>query len=270
MKLQASGGVAIEYETTGPRNGIPLVLVHGFPFSREMWKPQVEALRRDCYVVTYDVRGHGGSEPGDGQYTIELFADDLIALLDHLHLKSVVAAGLSMGGYIVLRAMERNPERFRALILCDTRSEADGNEGKIKRARQVAGIKSSGTKEFAENFLKAVFHDKTLSEKPDVVEAIRSVIVRTPPHAVAGTLIALAARTDSSPSLFRITVPVLVLVGRHDAVTPPSASQAMKDKIPGAELHVIPDAGHLSNLENPEAFNGHLVKFLNKLKSPSS
>ncbi|HLF15256.1 MAG TPA: alpha/beta fold hydrolase, partial [Bacteroidota bacterium] len=106
MKFQVNGG-SIEYETAGPRNGIPLVLIHGFPFSRGMWKYQAEALRQDHYVVTYDVRGHGGSDPGDGQYTIELFVDDLIALLDHLHLRSAVGVGLSMGGYILLRAIER-------------------------------------------------------------------------------------------------------------------------------------------------------------------
>lgn len=266
MKFQAGGGATIEYETNGPRNGVPLVFIHGFPFSREMWKPQVEALKRDRYVVTYDVRGHGGSDPGDGQYTVELFVDDLIALMDHLHLRTVVGAGLSMGGYILLRAVERHPERFRALVLCDTRSEADGNEGKIRRARQAADIRASGTKEFAENFLKAVFYEKTFAEKPAVVDAVRAVIARMAPHAVAGTLIALAARTDSSPSLFRMTVPALIMVGRHDSVTPPSASQAMKDKIPGAELRIIPDAGHLSNLENPEEFTTHLANFLNKLQ----
>ena len=269
MKLQVSGGVTLEYEVAGPRNSVPVVFIHGFPFSREMWKPQVEALKRDFYVITYDVRGHGGSGAGDGHFTIELFVDDLVALMDHLHLKTAAGVGLSMGGYILLRAAERHPERFRAIVLADTRSEADGNDGKIKRARQVADIVKSGTREFAEGFLKAVFHEKTLSEKPGIVDAIRAVIARTPPEAVAGTLIALAARTDSTPSLFRITAPSLILVGREDQVTPPSASQAMKEKIPGAEMHVIRDAGHLSNLENPEEFNAHLLKFLDKLKPTS-
>ncbi|HLF13828.1 MAG TPA: alpha/beta fold hydrolase, partial [Bacteroidota bacterium] len=166
--------------------------------------------------------------------------------------------------------IERHPDRFRGLVLCDTRAEADGNEGKIKRARQAAGVKNNGLAEFSENFLKAVFCEKTLAEKPDVVDPIRSVIARTTPLAVAGTLIALAGRTDSTASLYRIAVPSLIMVGRHDAVTPPSASQAMKDKIPGAELHVIPDAGHMSNLENPEEFTTHLFNFFHKLKRISS
>jgi pimeloyl-ACP methyl ester carboxylesterase len=267
MKLEVPGAT-IDYETEGPRNGVPVVFVHGFPFSRAMWR--AEALKADHFVVTYDVRGHGASDAGDGQYTVELFVDDLVALLDRLHLKTAVGVGLSMGGYILLRAVERHPERFRGLVLCDTRSEADGNEGKVKRARQAADIRQKGLGSFTEGFLKAVFAGTTLEEKRGVVESIRAVINGTDPRAVAGTLIALAGRTDSAPSLFRIAVPSLVLVGRDDAVTPPSAAQAMKDKIPGAELRVIPRAGHLSNLENPEEFNRHLTEFLRTFKRPSS
>lgn len=269
MKLDVPGG-SIDYETAGPRNGVPVVLVHGFPFSRAMWAPQVAALKADHYVVTYDVRGHGASEPGDGQYTVELFVDDFIALIDRLHLKTVVGAGLSMGGYILLRAIERHPERFRGIVLCDTRSEADGNDGKVRRARQAADIRKDGLAGFTEGFLRGVFAPSTFDEKPEAVESIRAVINATDPKTIAGTLIALAGRTDSSPSLFRIAVPSLILVGREDALTPPSASQAMKDKIPGAELRVIPRAGHLSNLENPEEFNRHLGDFLRTFKRPSS
>jgi 3-oxoadipate enol-lactonase len=269
MKLEVPGG-SIEYETAGPRNGVPVVFVHGFPFSRESWKPQAEALKAGHYVVTYDVRGHGASDAGDGQYTVELFVDDFIALIDRLHLKSVVGVGLSMGGYILLRAIERHPERFRGLVLCDTRAEADGNEGKIKRARQAADVRENGLGAFTENFLKAVFAESTISGNPGVVDSVRAVISGTSPLAVAGTLIALAGRTDSGSSLYRIAVPTLILVGRDDALTPPSASQAMKEKIPGAVMRVIPGAGHLSNLENPPEFTKHLTEFLATFKRSSS
>jgi 3-oxoadipate enol-lactonase len=265
MKLRLNGG-NIEYDIHGPRNGIPVVFIHGFPFSREMWRYQVDALKNDYHVITYDVRGHGGSDPGDGQYSLELFVDDLIALLDHLKLQSAVAVGLSMGGYIVLRAIERHPERFRGIVLCDTRSEADGNEGKVKRARQVINLGKDGPDGFTASFLEAVFHSKTMADKPDVVDGIRTTMKNTPVEVLRGTLLALAGRTDTTPSLFRITVPALILVGRHDAVTPPSAAHAMKDKIPGAELHEIPEAGHLSNLENPEEFTTHLFNFLHRIK----
>jgi 3-oxoadipate enol-lactonase len=255
----------LEYEVEGPRSGLPVVCIHGFPFSKEMWKPQVEFLKKDFYVVTYDVRGHAKSDVDDGQYSIEYFVDDLIGLLDHLKLSKVILVGLSMGGYIALRAIERHPERIRALVLCDTRSEPDNNEGKVRRAMQAKAVKTDGMMQFAENFLQAVFYKKTFETNPDAVATIRKMIESTTPLGVAGTLLALAARTDSTPMLFTITVPTLILVGQHDAITPPSASHAMKEKIPDAELHVIPDAAHMSNLENSEEFNAHLLKFLKKL-----
>ncbi|HEV8539258.1 MAG TPA: alpha/beta fold hydrolase [Bacteroidota bacterium] len=259
-------GIGIEYETEGPRTGVPVMFIHGFPFSKKMWKPQVDVLKGHYHVVTYDVRGHGTSDAGDGQYTVELFVDDFIALLDHLKLSRVVAVGLSMGGYIALRAAERHPDRIRALVLCDTRSEADGNEGKIKRANQAKSVKNDGMKKFAEPFLKAVFYEETFQTSRETVEMIRNIVEASSPLAVAGTLIALAARTDTTPSLYTVNVPVLILVGQHDSLTPPSASHAMKEKIPGAEIHTIPRAGHLSNLENSEEFNSHLIHFLDKLK----
>jgi 3-oxoadipate enol-lactonase len=261
-----SAGVEIAYEVEGPRTGIPVVFIHGFPFNRSMWKPQTAVLRNDFHLITYDVRGHGGSGTGDGQYTVELFVDDLIALLDHLKISRCVAAGLSMGGYIALRAIERNPERFRALVLCDTRSEADGNEGKIRRAAQAKAVKTDGSTKFAEAFVGAVFAKETLDGNPALVEAVKAMIRGTTPLSIAGTLIALACRTDTTASLFTVKVPTLILVGKSDTLTPVSASQAMKDKIPGSTMHIIPKAGHLSNMENPDDFNEHLASFLKSVK----
>lgn len=259
-------GIDISYDIAGQRTGTPVVLIHGFPFSREMWGPQVDALKETCYVVTYDVRGHGNSAVGDGQYTLEFFVDDLIGLLDHLKLSSVVLAGLSMGGYIALRTIERHPERVRALVLCDTRSEADNNDGKVRRATQAKAVKWDGMEGFADAFLGTVFHTKSFETHPDEIALIRRIIESTSPTAVAGTLIALAARTDTTASLFNIKVPTLVLVGQHDAITPPSSSQAIQEKIANAEIHIIPRAGHMSNLENSEEFNRHLMEFLARLR----
>lgn len=260
------GDTGIEYEIHGRRTGIPVVLIHGFPFSKEMWRPQIDALKDHYYAVTYDVRGHGGSDTGDGQYSVEYFVDDLIALLDHLRISRAVTAGLSMGGYIALRAIERHPDRFRGLVLADTRSEPDGNDGRVKRASQARSIKTEGMEKFTETFLGAVFFEKTFRNNPDAVERIRKIILGTNPLAASGTLLALAARTDTTPSLYNISVPTLILVGQHDTITPPSAAQAIKSKIPGSEIHIIPNAAHLSNIENPEEFNGHLLNFLGKIK----
>jgi 3-oxoadipate enol-lactonase len=128
----------------------------------------------------------------------------------------------------------------------------------------MKAVKRNGSAEFAEGFVRAVFWEGSFTSKPDVIASIKRVISRTPPLAIAGTLLALAARTDTTPSLPAIAVPTLLLVGEHDAVTPPAASRSMHERIPGSHLHLIPAAGHMSNLENPEAFNEHLLGFLKR------
>lgn len=264
MKIRLNG-IHLNYQERGLPQGMPVVFIHGFPFSHAMWEPQMMALPNDVRAVSYDVRGHGQSDPGDGQYTIELFVDDLIGLLDELAIRQAVICGLSMGGYIALRAVERHPDRVRALVLCNTRSEADPNEARIKRAGQMKSVKQTGSKPFAEGFVKAVFAGETFTKNPGIVGTIQGIIASTPPHVIAGTLLALAARTDTTPALPGIKVPTLIMVGEHDTLTPPAASEAMHKAIKGSELKIIPGAAHMSNLENPAVFNEHLLKFLKRL-----
>lgn len=264
MKIKLNG-TNINYTERGLPNGLPVVFIHGFPFNHAMWEPQMKALPNEIRAISYDVRGHGESDVGDGQYMIEFFVDDLIALLDHLVIQQAVVCGLSMGGYVALRAIERNPERFKGLILCDTRSEADPNEGRLKRAASIKAVKANGEKEFAAGFVKAVFAPSTFQSNPQCVDMIRSIIESNSPVGICGTLLAMAARTDTTPSLPNIKVPTLILVGEHDTLTPPAASQAMKEKIPNSELHIIPNAAHMSNLENPKEFNEKLIAFLKRL-----
>jgi len=182
--------------------------------------------------------------------------------LNELGIGKAVLCGLSMGGYIALRAHERHPDRVQGLILCDTRSEADSNEARIKRANQAKGVKENGVKAFAEGFVKAVFAPATFKSNPAAIESIRTIIEKTSPLAISGTLLALAARTDTTASLASVNVPTLILVGEHDSLTPPSASEAMHKHIKGSTLHVIPDAAHMSNIENAPVFNKHLVEFV--------
>jgi 3-oxoadipate enol-lactonase len=228
-----------------------------------MWTGQAQVLQeKNLRVITYDLRGHGQSEVGDGQYTIELFVDDLVALLDYLKITKTILCGFSMGGYIALRAIERNPDRFSALVLCDTMSVADSNDAKIRRANSVKLVKKEGVERFAEGFLKAVFAPQTFDAKPDVVDEIRRTILSNSPLGICGALLAMAGRTDTTEALSKITVPTLILVGEHDAVTPPSASRSMRDRIANSKLLLIENAAHMSNLENPSTFNEHLTKFL--------
>jgi 3-oxoadipate enol-lactonase len=267
MKASVNNSL-LHYIDIGISTATPVVFIHGFPFSHRMWTfpgGQTEALASTHRVIAYDVRGHGDSEVGDGQYTIELLVDDLIGFLDHLSISKTVVVGLSMGGYIALRAVERNPDRFRALALCDTKSEADSNDAKIKRAASIKAVKANGPRQFAQNFVANVFTPESFDARPDAVKAIQSIIERTAPLSLCGTMLALAARTDTTSSLSAITVPTLIMVGEHDALTPAAASQAMNEKIPQSEFHVIPNAAHMSNMENPGEFNKHLVEFLQKI-----
>jgi len=259
-------GVEIYYVDVGNSDGLPIIFVHGFPLSHEMWQPQIEVLEK-FRVIAYDVRGHGKSGVGDGQYMIEFFVDDLLGLLDYLKIRKVIICGLSMGGYITLRAVERSPDRFIALILVDTQSRPDSNDVKLRRANLIRLVKTEGVKAFSESFVKALLTPDTFTKKTVIVEKLTQIIRGNSPLGICGTLVALASRTDTTESLPHIKVPTLILVGMHDLLTPPSVSQEMQSKIPGSEIHLIPNAAHMSNLENPEEFDKHLLSFLQKSAS---
>lgn len=258
-------GYSLAYTLHGPTGKVPIVFIHGFPFSQNMWQPQVEAFKNTYSLITFDNRGHGESDVGDGQYLLEFMVDDLIALLDHLQIPKAVLCGLSMGGYIALRAVERNPERVQALVLCDTRCEADSNETKLKRVASIRSVKDKGVPVFTEGFLKAIFAPKNLEAAIPAVDLIRRTILKNSPLGICGTLLALASRTDTSSALAQIKVPTLILVGDQDPITPPSAAETLQRGIAGSEMHVIPNAAHMSNLENTPTFNLHLQAFLKKL-----
>ncbi|MEK7671460.1 MAG: alpha/beta fold hydrolase [Bacteroidota bacterium] len=255
----------IHYIDEGPPradDAMPVIFLHGFPFSHEMWKKQIEIVSKEYRAIAYDIRGHGKSYVGEAQFTIEHHVDDLIALLDYLKIDQTVIVGLSMGGYITLRALERNPERFRAAVLCDTKSEADTNEGKLKRFETMKAVREHGSEVFSEAFVTIVFAPESFRAKPEAVALIKNIIKHTPALSTAGTLLALASRTDTTSSLHNIKIPTLILVGEKDVTTPPANSQSMHEKISGSELHIIPNAAHMSNLENPEVFNERLLSFL--------
>lgn len=257
---------SIYYIDQGPREAMPVVLIHGFPLNHTMWAPQIAALPDKHRVIAYDIRGHGESNVGGGQYTMDIFADDLIALLNHLKIEKAVLCGLSMGGYIALRALERHPERVSALVLCDTRSEADSDETKGKRFSAVESIKEKGVPLFAEGFIKSAFAPETFINHPGVVQNVRGMILKNSSLGICSSLLAMAFRTDTTASLSQITIPTLIMVGENDQLTPPLASLSMQEKIPHARMYVIPGAGHLSNLENPTAFNQKLLSFLSEVE----
>jgi 3-oxoadipate enol-lactonase len=214
--------------------------------------------------VLPDLRGFGAT-PLSTPWFIEHAVDDLLDTMANLAIEKAVVVGLSMGGYVALRLVEKRPAFLKALVLCDTRAEADANENKVKRAAAVDFVRSRGVGPFLEPFLADALAPKTKTEKPKVVEFLKGVALKSSPDAVMAALAALASRGDMTAALSGIKVPTAVFVGSQDKITPLPLSELMRSRIPGAELHLIPDAGHFSNVENPEAFNERLVSFLKRL-----
>lgn len=248
--------------TSGRKENPSIIFVHGFPFDHSMWNNQVEELKDKYFCVTYDVRGLGASPAGDGQYTLESFVDDLESIIQMLKLNSPVLCGLSMGGYISLRALERIPNKFKAAILCDTRSESDTNEGKLKRAAAIKLINTNGVKEFVSGFVPNCFSENFMKQNSDIYLAIVERSMASNPIAVKGCLLAMSGRTDTSSSLSTLKIPVLVLCGDDDKLTPPSVMKSMADKIPASKFSIVPNAGHMSPVENPDFVNKQINSFL--------
>lgn len=250
----------IAYFENGAPHLPPLILIHGFPLNSLMWSEQVEVLQKTHRVITYDLRGLGKSVGIESLFTMEMLSNDLLQLMDLLEIKKARALGFSMGGYVLLRAHEKAPERFSALILVDTQSAADSDEAKIKRSGTIEAIKEKGLKPFAETFLKgALNHSQS-------IDKIRPMITGADKLGVIGALLALISRTDTTKSLSQITIPTLIMVGDKDTITPVTTATKMQELIPRAELKIIENAGHISNIDNPSAFNKALTEFLGKLK----
>jgi len=252
----------LSVHTYGEADKQPVLFVHGFPFDHTMWKEQISVLKENFFCVAYDVRGLGKSIVREGQFTMEMYVDDLFNILDKLNLQKPYLCGLSMGGYIALRAVERDQNKFKGIILCDTRSDADNNEGKLKRANAIKSINENGVDIFVEGFVSGLFADDTKELNPDLYNSVMKRCKKSTPLGVKGALIAIMSRTDTTPSLSNISIPALVLCGSFDTLTPPVVMRAMAEKIKGSEFAVIPRAGHLAPLENPDCVNDLIIKFL--------
>lgn len=242
----------------------PIIFIHGFPYDHNMWEAQIEELCKDYFCVSYDIRGIGESPPGDGQFTIESFVDDLETIVDELKLDKPVLCGLSMGGYISLRAIERIQSKFSALILFDTKSTADDNEGKLKRAASIKLINTGNFYDFIEAFVLNCFGEKFIKENNADYRKIVDRSKRSNPAGVKGCLLAMAGRTDTTEGLAKIKIPTLIICGSEDNLTPPDVMMSMADKIPNAKFFLVEDAGHMTPIENPIAVNKAIKDFLEK------
>jgi 3-oxoadipate enol-lactonase len=258
-------GIEVSYLQEGIADALPLIFIHGFPFNKLMWTNQLNVLKSTYRCIAYDVRGHGQSDAGDADFSIDLFADDLLAFLDALKIKKAVVCGLSMGGYITLNAIQKQPERFAALLLVDTQCGADTAEGKEKRMKTIAFIKKNGLQIYAEESLKNLFAPASFQSHKQQVQFIHQTILNTPAEVICRTLQALADRRDSCTYLPKIKVPVCVIVGSEDKITPPAGAQKMADAINKSKVVIINNAGHLTNLEAPEEFNNVALEFVNHI-----
>lgn len=252
----------VNYTDAGPEEAPVIIFIHGFPLNLTMWNKQIEVLKDNYRVIAYDIRGHGESDAGNESFSIDLFVSDLIRFMNSLKITKASICGLSMGGYIALNAIENYPERFEGLVLCDTSCMADTPEAKERRMKAIENIIKNGVMNYAGESIKNLFAPESFATKVAEVSAVKEMIVNTPEFSLCSTLLALSARHETCTGLPELNVPVLVIVGEHDGITPLSVSHIMLEKIKGAALQVVGHAGHLSNLENPEVFNSYIKKFL--------
>jgi 3-oxoadipate enol-lactonase len=257
------GDVTLAADVRG--DGPALLLIHGFPLDRTVWKHQVATLsgwRR----IAPDLRGLGASDAPESEYGMGVYADDMFRLLDRLKVERAVVAGLSMGGYVAFEMLRRDRGRIAGLILCDTRADADGEDGKRARDEMAELARRNGSEAIAERMVPRLLGRSTHQTQPQVVQQVREMIIRSAPHGIAGALRAMRDRPDSTELLATIDVPTLVVVGQEDELTPPAAARTMTAAIPSGAITVIAGAGHVTPLEAPIALSRVMAEFLEAVR----
>jgi pimeloyl-ACP methyl ester carboxylesterase len=246
----------------GTRQKGTLVLIHAFPLSARMWEPQLSLARRGWRVIAPFLRGMDGGSSDPPSTSIDDFAADIIDLLDLLHIDRAVIGGLSLGGYVTLALLRLAPSYFSGIVLADTRAEADSPDAIQGRQRMLDLVRTAGPTAVAEQMLPRLLGESTRRDHPEIVEQVRGFILSNTAEGIAGAVTAMMGRPDSTAQLGTIRWPTLVMVGDEDVLTPPKVSEGLSRAIPGATLVRIPGAGHLSNLEQPDAFSAALAGFL--------
>jgi 3-oxoadipate enol-lactonase len=255
----------IQMAYTDVGSGRPVVLLHGYPFNRSLWNEQITALSDSYRVIAPDLRGFGESDSSEGPSTMNRMAKDVALLLDYLEIPRATIGALSMGGYVALAFYKQFASRVRALILADTRAQADTEEAKQTRAQQAEKALSEGMAGIADAMLPKLLTPETVSKRPEIVKRVRDMMLKTKPEGAAAALRGMAERDDQTT--LKISVPALIIVGAEDAITPVADSEKMNQAITGSRLVVLENAGHVSNLERTENFNEALLDFLSESSS---
>lgn len=259
----------VDLYTRSAGEGLPVVLLHAFPLSSAMWLAQREGLATTCKVITPDLRGFGGSVLGEDEPSLDVMADDVVRLMDREGIERGVVGGLSMGGYVTMALCRRHPDRVLGVILADTKAGADPEAARSNRERIAATVLDSGTSVLLEEVLPGLLGQTTVRRRAMVFGRVRGLVQAAPPGAVAWAQRAMAGRLDSFDTLRALKVPVLVIVGEEDETSPLADAEAMTRAVPDGRLAVIEKAGHLSAVEQPEAFNRAVAGFIDELAGGS-
>jgi pimeloyl-ACP methyl ester carboxylesterase len=246
-------GRRVRYLEAG--SGWPVVLLHAFPMTADQWRPQLERAPGGWRVIAPDVVARAGDERMDDM------AADVLRLADHLEVERAVIGGLSMGGYVTLAAYRLAPERFAGMLLANTRGTADTPEARAGRERMIALARERGPEAIADEMVPKLVGATTKRERRDLEARVRAIAASVPADAIAGALTAMMRRPDSSALLERISCATLVIAGDEDGVTPRAEVEAMQQRIPRSHFVLLHGAGHLSNLEAPDAFSKALADF---------
>ncbi len=243
-------------------SGTPLVLLHAFPLSSAMWLAQREGLAGRFRVITPDLRGFGGSVLGDDEPSIDAMADDVARACRALGVRRAVIGGLSMGGYVAMALCRRHPDLVLGLVLAATRAAADTEQVRANRLRQADRLdRDGGPQVLVEEVLPGLVGPTTYRQRALVYGRVRGLVQATPPRAAAWAQRAMAGRPDAFGTLREVRVPALVMVGDEDALATEAEARAMADALPNAELMVVPRAGHLCAIEQPDLFNQAVAEF---------
>lgn len=262
MKLNING-ISLALDDSG--SGIPVMFIHGYPLSREIWQLQLAGLSDIAHVIAPDLRGHGESQATNGEYSMELLANDCAALLDAIPVtQKVVLCGLSMGGYIAFAFLRKFASRLAGLILTATRALPDSEKARGNREKALAQVKTEGINKIIEDMLPKLFSPATLSDNSILLNQVRQIMQSTALEGFKGDLLGMKNRPDSTPLLSQINIPTLLVFGEQDQIIPLDEARAMHAAIPGSRLEIIADAGHLLNLEQPQKFNEILRRFILK------
>jgi len=265
MGAASINGITIGYDDTGAGENV-LVLVHGHPFDRSMWRPQVEEISSKGWrVIAPDLRGYGESSVIPGKTTLDVFATDIATLLNQLNIQEIVIGGLSMGGQIVMEFCRLYPERVRGVLLAATFPRAETEEGKRNRAKMADRLLREGMETYAEEVLPKMVARRNIAALPAVAEHVRSMMRAAHPAGAAAALRGRAERPDYGSALASLDVPALVVVGDEDAFTTRTDAEQMHVLLRRSELVWMEGAGHIPNLEREVEFNSALGRFLDRV-----